>query len=199
MRRVARIVTPPATTPVSVAEAKLQMRVTFSEDDTLIGIYVSAATALCEQILQRKLITQTWKMYLDSWPAWVDVLFGDLQSVTHIKYTDYAGVQSTLDSTKYSVDPISVPGRIILKDGESWPSDTLNVVNPIEIQFVTGYGATSASVPADIRNAILLTASHLYENRENYVVGTAADLSIEEVPGTAATLLNNHRVWQWIL
>jgi len=174
------------------------MGVTFSDDDTIIGIYVATATALCEQILQRKIITQTWKMWLDYWPGYIKVLFGDLQSVTHVKYTDSDEIQATLSAALYNVDVNSVPGRIILKDGEEWPSDTLSATNPIEIQFVTGYGL-AVSVPADIKNALLLTAAHFYENRENYLVTDARALGASEIPGTARTLLQNHRVWDWIL
>lgn len=199
MRRVAKIVTAPASTPISVAEAKSHMRVSGSDDDTLIGIYVNTATLISEAILQRKLINQTWKMYLDYWPNHIKVLFGDLQSVTHVKYTDSDEGQSTLDSGTYLVDTDSVPGRIMLADGENWPTATLSIRNPIEIQFVTGYGATSAAVPEDIRNAIMLTTAHFYENRENYLVSRIQSVGLAEMPWTAKTLLNNHRVWEWIL
>jgi len=199
MRRVHTIVTAPATTPISVSEAKSHMNVTFSDDDTLIGIYVNSATALCEQILQRKLITQTWKMYLDHWPAYIKVLFGNLQSVTHIKYTDTDGDQETFSSDYYDVDTNSVPGRINLKYAQTWPSATLNATNPIEIQFVTGYGASSTDIPADIRNAILLTTAHFYENRENQIVSNVQSMTIEDIPWTSAALLANHRVWDWIV
>jgi len=137
-------------------------------------------------------------MFLDYWPTQIKVLFGDLQSVTHVKYTDSDEVQATLLSSLYLTDTNSVPGRIILKDGENWPTDTLSEMNPIEVQFVTGYGATSAAIPADIRGAILLTVAHFYENREIYVVSRASTLGVSEIPWTAKALLNNHRVWDWI-
>ena len=195
MRRVQVLQTAPATTPITLAEAKSHMRVTLPDEDADITIYIKSATALCEQILQRKLITQTWKMYLDSWPLYIDVLFGDLQSVTHVKYTDMDEDQSTFAASNYDVDIASVPGRIILKDTKSWPTDTLNANNPIEIQFITGYG-DAEDIPDDIRNAVLLTTAHLYENRENYLIST---MHIERVPQTARALLSNHRVWKWVI
>ena len=195
-RRVQKIVTPPTAYAVTVATAKEHMRVKFDDDDMLIGVYIETATALCEQILQRKLITQTWKMYLDYFPNIITTLFGDLQSVTHIKYTDLDEAQLTFANTKYDVDIVSVPGRIILKDAYDWPTTTLNANNPIEIQFITGYGASSANVPADIKNAILLTTAHFYENRENLLI---SNMSIDKIPMTTQALLQNHRIWKWIL
>ncbi len=199
MRRVQTIVTPAASTPVTVEVAKEHMRVPFADDDDLIDIYLASATALCEQILQRKLITQTWKMYLDSWPSVVKVLFGNLQSVTHIKYTDTDEAQTTFADTNYDVDTNSVPGRILLKDSVSWPTATLNAVNPIEVQFVTGYGDDPADVPADIRNAVLLTTAHFYETRESVLISDIKLMTVEQIPFTASTLLQNHRVWDWVL
>lgn len=199
MRRVQKLITAPAALPVSVAEAKAHMGVTFSNDDTIIEIYLNSAIALCEQILQRKLITQTWAMFLDSWPTYIKVLFGDLQSVTHIKYTDTDDTQATFSSDYYTVDTSSVPGRVYLNNGESWPTATLRDATPIEVQFVTGYGDASTDIPSDIRGAILLTTAHFYENRENFLVSNLQSMTVEEIPWTASTLLSGHRVWDWII
>lgn len=197
MRRVATIVTAPADTPLSLTEVKAHCRVSFPDDDTILAIYLGSAVASVEQFLQRKLINQTWKMFLDYWPQKIEMLFGNLQSVTHVKYTDVDETTATLSSSSYTVDTASVPGRIVLKDGESWPSVTLNEVNPIEVQFVTGYGATSASVPQDVRNAVLLTTAHLYENREPVIIGEMRTVQPVEVPWTFKALLSPHRVPRW--
>lgn len=199
MRRVSRIVTPPSVTAVTLADQKLHTG-SVSDDDGILAVYLASAIAVIEQKLQRKLITQTWKMWLDCWPVnFAKVLFGDLQSVTSIKYTDEEGTEATLANTVYAVDINSVPGRITLKYGQSWPSVTLNRINPIEIQFVTGYGAAPANVPSDIKNAILLTTSHYYENRENFLISEYGNSGVVEVPETANSLLNPHRVWDWIV
>lgn len=133
------LVTSPAILPVSRAEAKEHLNITHSNDDRLIDRIIGAATAWAEQYLFRKLITQTWKYYLDAWPDEIFLPFGDLQSVTHIKYTDTDELQTTLSTDYYDVDTVSIPGRIRLAYGQSWPSTALYPTNPIEIQFVTGY------------------------------------------------------------
>jgi uncharacterized phiE125 gp8 family phage protein len=195
-RRVQKIVSGPAETPISLAEAKKQLRVDWPDDDTEITSKISGAVLMAEQYLQRKLVTQTWKMFLDSWPASIKVLFGDLQSVTHVKYTDSEEVQYTFDSSKYLVDTDSVPGRIILKTNETWPTDTLSPKNPIEVQFVTGYGA-AADVPQDIKDAILITVSDRFNYRENFVLNNK--MNVEQLPDGTKSLLYPHRVWDWII
>lgn len=191
------IVTPPATTPITLAEAKKQARIYHDSDDDQINMMIESATAIVEQYLQRKLITQTWKMFLDIFPSEIKVLFGDLQSVTHIKYTDSDEVQSTFDSSKYLVDTDSEPGRIILKTNETWPTDVLSPKNPIEIQFVTGYGDSSTDIPQDIRNAILWLVSYLYNYRHGVV--TNNKMNIESLPFDWRSMLYPYRIWDWII
>ena len=136
---ITKIVTAPVCLPVSLAEAKKHLRVTFDEDDALIRRMISSAVLYCEQYTVRKFITQTWKQYFDVWPTQIIPFFGDLQSVTHIKYTDTDATQSTFSNTLYGVDTNSVPGRVVLNYQQTWPDDDLAPLNPIEVQFVTGY------------------------------------------------------------
>jgi len=199
MPRVSRLITAPTIQPVTLEEVKSHCRISFADDDTILAIYIATATAMAEQILQRKLITQTWKMWLDQWPGHITPLFGDLQSVTHVKYTDLDEIQTTVPTTVYAVDSNSVPGRIVLKYGQSWPSTPLSLVNPIEVQFITGFGATTATVPQPIRNAVLLLAAHFYENREQYLISSLDKYSVAEVPNSVNALLSPYRVWEWLL
>jgi uncharacterized phiE125 gp8 family phage protein len=64
-------VTAPAALPISVAEAKAQMRVEGSDDDTIIERLVNAAVAFVDVqgVLGRAMITQTWGEWLAPNPA----------------------------------------------------------------------------------------------------------------------------------
>lgn len=133
----------PSQYPVSLAEAKKQCEI--DDDDTAHDTYVKslvmAATGRVEQYLHRRLVTQTWKLYLDCWPSTnsITLPFGRLQSVTSVKYTDSDGDQTTLDTGEYSVDTVSEPGQIVLEYEKTWPTVTLTPNNAIEIEFVCGY------------------------------------------------------------
>lgn len=157
--------------------------------------YIAAAQGWVEQVTNRKLVTQTWKWFLDRFPSCdrVCVPFGQLQSVTHIKYTDSADAQSTLSSTYYSVSTARDPGVIALKYAQTWPTATLRTLDPVEIQFVCGWTSPS-EVPADIRAAILLVAAHLYEHREDVVLGNSASVESKALEMGSRALLANWRV-----
>lgn len=164
-----------------------------SDGDYIDGL-IAAAREHVENILNRKLITQTWYSYLNNFPGENDISlpFGSLQSIAAIKYTDTADNQSTLSTDYYSVDLYSLRGRAILKYGQSWPTDALSPNNPIEIEFVCGYGDTGADVPRSIRSAIKLIFHDLYVNRESKIIAPGL-VSIENP--TVNRLLNHYRLY----
>jgi len=186
------IETAPAAEPISTADAKTHLRVSAATDDDYIDTLVVAARQYAETCRQEALITQTWKFYPNDWPAggFIEIPMPPLVSVTHVKYTDSDGTENTWSSSNYIVDTDTKPGRVVLADGISWPTDSLYPSNPIEIQFVAGYGA-AADVPQHIIQGMKLLVSHLYENREPYVVGQ----TVNEVPLAVESLLGMNRVY----
>lgn len=58
----------PATEPITLAEAKLHLRVDF-DDDALITSLAIAAREVIESRLGQSLITQTWELILDYFPS----------------------------------------------------------------------------------------------------------------------------------
>jgi uncharacterized phiE125 gp8 family phage protein len=142
---------------------------TTAEDDLLTEKLQSAIDD-AEDFTGRQLLTATWKAYLDKFPCdkdFIELPFGNLQSVTAITYKDSAGTVTTMTvTTEYLVETNGDQcGRIVLPYGCSWPSVTLYPSNPICIEFVCGWTA-AALVPSKIKSAILLGAADLYHCRE---------------------------------
>lgn len=194
----------PAIEPVSLAEAKAHLRVDFTDDDALIQSLIRAAREYIETATERSLITQTWKLTLDAFPAippsaltWQGTFdqfrlpYPPLQSVTSIVYTDAAGAPTTVSSSVYVVDTVSEPGRIALATGQTWPTNSLQTVNGVAVTYIAGYSSVGL-VPQSIRQAILLTAGHWYENRETVVSDTR--VAALEVPMAATMLIWRNRV-----
>lgn len=177
MMMALKIYTAPTVEPVSLVEAKLHLRVDIDDDDTLISALIVAARQWVETVTSRALISQTWDMWLDAFPASdrIAVPMAPLQSITGIYYTPYGGVETTLSSSYFSVDIRSIPGRVVLNSGYTWPGDTLIAVNGMRMRFVCGYGAAGSSVPQAIRQAMLLLIGCYYENREEIGKPMAVD------------------------
>lgn len=133
----------PSYYPVTRAEAKTHLNIYSSntDHDGYIDSLIHTATALAERYTNRRFVYQTVKCFLDIFPCgdFIRLPFGQLKSVTHLKYKDTDGDQSTWAASNYIVDTDSEPGRIVLSYGKSWPTLTLYPSNPVEVQFVFGW------------------------------------------------------------
>ena len=191
-----KLITAPAAEPVSTSEAKSHLRVDTTADDTYIGTLITVARQNVESHLRRALISQTWEVVLDAFPAGVIRLpKPPLAWVTSIKYTDDEGNESTYSSANYVVDTDTEPGRVVLKSGQTWPAVTLAAANGVRVRYVAGYGAAGSNVPQAIRQAILLVIGSLYENREDVLV--AQGVSIGVLPFGVVALLAPYRIYGW--
>lgn len=189
------LVTAPAVEPLILLEVKDHLRVDFDEDDPLLQGLIKAAREYAEEVTGRALITQDWDYFLDEFPGGTEIAlpFPPLQSVASVKYTDKDNVVATFDSAKYQVDTQRQPGRILLKDNETWPSDTLRPANGVEVRFKAGYGDDRFTVPEAIRRAMLLHIGAMYEHREAVLAGQPASV----VPFAFDSLISPHRVWSF--
>jgi uncharacterized phiE125 gp8 family phage protein len=166
-------VTAPSALPISVAEAKAQMRVEGNDEDTIIERLINAAVAFVDVqgVLGFAMITQTWGQWVGPNPGTVMLSLGPVQSVSAIKYYDINGTLQTATLADFNV--FGTPNRITVspKTGYAWPV-TQTRDDAIKIEYVIGYGATSASVPQTVRHALMMLVAHWYENRENELIGT---------------------------
>lgn len=147
--------TAPAAEPVTLAEAKLQLRVDGSSEDSYITLLITAARRAAEEFMRRSLITQTWELkYDDSAPEKVRLLRGPVQSVTSVKSITRAGVETTLSSSGYYLNA----GK------EELIFDSGPIGDFITIEYVAGYG-NAAAIPESIKQGMLSHVAAMFENR----------------------------------
>lgn len=182
------LVTGPKVEPISLAEAKLHLRVDITDDDTLIRSLIVTARENVEGISRRALITQTWKYILDEFPEDDEIVLPlpPLQSVASITYKDQDGNASTFSSGDYIVNTDADPGKIVLGYGKSWPSTSLYPTGAVTVQFTAGFGDAATDVPEKYRQAMLLLIGHWYENREAIATTGAVP---KEIPMGVESLL----------
>jgi uncharacterized phiE125 gp8 family phage protein len=168
-------VTAPATAPITLAEAKAQMKVESSDDDTIIQRLIDAAVNFVDAqgALGKAMITQTWGQWLSPNPGTVYLLLGPVQSVSAVKYYDVDGTLQTATLADFNV--FGTPNRISVlpKSGKAWPV-TQTRDDAIKIEYIIGYGSTSASVPETVRHALIMLVSNWYENRETELIGSTS-------------------------
>ncbi len=169
-----QIITPPALEPVTLAEAKAQLKLDTDADDALISTLITAARARAEWFTGRAFVSQSWILWLDGWQEVVEVT----------SVTTYArdGSATVLDPASYDVD---LAGNRVALGCIAPPG--LRSLNALAIAFDAGFGDAATDVPADIRAAILELMAELYVNR--------GDAPATECLGAAA-LLAPHRVFK---
>ncbi len=164
-----RVVTPATGEPVSLAEAKLQLRVDGSDEDALIGNLIAAGRRTVELLSGRALAPQTLELTLDDWPEngiiWLPM--PPLQSVASIVYVDDAGGEHTLAESAYLVGAACEPGRVAILET---PVGDLAAIEGVRVQYDAGYA--DGETPQTLKQAILLLVGHWYENREAALSGT---------------------------
>lgn len=64
-----KLLTQPASEPVTLADAKTHLRVDINDDDALITALIVSARQQAEQICRRAFISQQWKVTMDRFPA----------------------------------------------------------------------------------------------------------------------------------
>lgn len=158
--------TAPAEAPVTLTEAKAQLRVLTSDEDTLIGALIDTAVALLDGrngMLGRAIVTQAWRLKIHSFPGWIELPMPPLQAVSSITYLDTSGVSQTLAADQYIVDTGTFVGRIRPAYNVVWPL-TQPIAYAVTVNFTCGYGAASA-VPRTIKQAMLMMITHWFYNR----------------------------------
>lgn len=176
--------------PVTVDEAKLHLRVSVAEDDTLITALIGAATLDAEHLMGRAVMPQKWQLTLDAFTNSIVLQRPPVTGVDSVKYVDAAtGTLTTIAPAMYQFAGASdYAARVVPAYGQSWPAARTQP-EAVQIIFSTGY-ADAAKVPELIKAWIKLRVGALYENREAWTVGQKIERN-EHVD----FLLDRYRVW----
>jgi uncharacterized phiE125 gp8 family phage protein len=182
---------PPAQEPVSLADAKLHLRVDVPDDDTLISRLITGARSQIERGLGRALITQSWTWWLDAWPPGyaVSLPLAPLQSIEQVRIYAADDSFSVLPANGYLLDGQGSPPRLIRRGTLAWPQP-VRPGNGIAIDFTAGHGSQPTDVPAALRIAVLVLVGHWYENRQ---LADASGASVA-LPPMVRDLIDPYRV-----
>ncbi len=210
--KISRVKTAPAAYPVSLTEAKTQLRIVAADTtyDTEITRLITAATQWIERRYGISLITQTRVQYQDNfyekYPIYrnflgpyysrfpVTLLNPPVQSITSLKYYDVNSVQQSLTETTDYVYTGKMAPTVGAQDIEipriypvsSWPVFKW-IPDTIQIEYKAGFGDDSTFVPEVIKTAILMVLSHFFENRMEEITGERIgvfEMTIDRVMST---------------
>ena len=159
------LITPPAVEPVSLAEAKAHLRIGHADEDALISTLITAARRHAEAQTGLAAISQSWRHFRDDWPdtGVIALPLAPLISVDEVAVYGDDGIKAVIDPAHYYADNASRPPRLLLRGSRVWARPG-RIGNGIAISVTIGFGA-AASVPAELRQALLQLLAHWYEHR----------------------------------
>lgn len=180
--------------PLTLAEAKIHLRVTGTDEDAYITALITAARMDCESRLQRTLIETVWRMTLDEFPDEILLPMPAALAISSVSYTDTAGVDQTLSGSLYALDTVSEPAWLVPAFDTSWP-ETRDQVNAVRVTYTAGYlaggtdAAKRAAVPMPLKQWMYLAIGQMYAHRERTITGAV----VNEMK-FADSLLDTYRV-----
>jgi uncharacterized phiE125 gp8 family phage protein len=167
-----QLVTGPTTDPVTLDEAKVQLRVDHTDDDIYIRRLIKIARLQIEKLTNYVCVTSVWAAYDDEWPSGerIYLLKFPVTAISKVEYfaSDDAEAYTELPVSSYDKATMYNPPVVKLKDTPSL-GDKLNAV---KVTFTAGHANTvDDPVPENIKQAMLILIGHLYENRQDEFVG----------------------------
>jgi len=153
----------PVSSPVTVEDARLHLDLDDNYYDSQLDRLIDVARRRVEQDTRRSLVTQTHVLSMDTFPSngIIELPTAPVQSVTSVTYVDTADATQTF--TEYTLDSNNTPSRLVLNDGESFPT-VRGHYDDVKVTYVSGYGSTVASVDPVAKFAILMLISHLFNS-----------------------------------
>ncbi|ADJ24768.1 phiE125 gp8 hypothetical protein [Hyphomicrobium denitrificans ATCC 51888] len=179
--------------PVTLAEAKAQMRVLHSNEDALIERIISAASRHVENRIGRNLVKRTVTYKREGFPrGGVPVVLPrpPVISITSITFVDPKGDTITLSPNDYFLAASLIEYWVLPKT--AWPLAARGIPS-VTIVYESGYGAMDSDVPEDLRHAVLLLVQHFYAHRSAVMEGPAV-----VTPMAVDALIEPHKTTGWI-
>ena len=164
----------PSAQPVTLAEMKAYLRIEHDGDDTVIEALLATATGVLDGrrgLLGRFLLSQSWQLSLDGFTSAIELPFPPCISVDEVRFTNPAGIDTVLDPAGYTVIGLEDDDGATIRPNTRWPSSTYGL-HAVRVAFTAGYGDAAEAVPEDLRTAIKMHVSHLYDHRDGVANGT---------------------------
>ena len=179
------VYTAPSVEPITVSEVKTFARIDGSDEDTLIGTFITAARQACEQFLRRAILEQTIRCKFDFWPDYpIELPRPPVISITQVGTVDESGTVTVYDASSYYLITDDMVPRLAIRQTSNVPQNSDRDYAGYIIDYKAGYGSTAASVPEQIKTGLKLWTTDIYENR----------VVRETPPPEAWAVLNPYRV-----
>lgn len=179
MMLVEQTTVPGTALPVAEFKDHLRLGTGFADDevqDEVLSAYLRAAIAAVEARTGKALLTRAFAWTLTAWRDLARQVLpvAPVSAITELKIVDRLGAQEVIDPARYGLEADTHRPALVAA-GLNLP--VIPVGGSAVIGFEAGFGAGWSAVPADLGQAVLILAAHLYETR-----GSGAGTDVELPP-----------------
>lgn len=172
--------------PLSVAQAKTHLRVDHSDEDALIGSFITAAENLVELYTGRKLRRSVVEENISHFSRCITLRW-PVYSLTEVAYIP-SGLETYSTTSIFQAYDTEQSREIFQKADTTFPTISSDAY-PVRVTYTTGYA--DGEVPDALLQAMYLFIGRMYENRadarELQQVSTV-------IPTTAEYMMNPYRI-----
>lgn len=155
------VIAPPADPPVSIGQARDELRIGHAGEDDYIARLIDAATERLENAAGLALVTRTLRKTYSHWPARLRGR-GELLRPGPVIRLVSASVRHSSGAIEDHSDRFKLDdcGRLVLRPWSILAS--VDDASSVEVDFETGFSATASGLPADLRQAVLVLVAQAY-------------------------------------
>lgn len=177
------LITAPAVSALTTADAKGHLRVTSLREDDIIGRYILSCTESFEGRTRRSLVTRRYSLDIPAWPgsdSWptdpearrlrrcVDDRDGTRLRLPRPPVQRLVSVEAVdPDGATFALSGLVLSLGAIVRPVAGWP--VMAEGSHIRVTFEAGYGASDSTIPADVLQCLRLMVARDYLSREGGV------------------------------
>lgn len=147
-----------------VDEFKQFARIDNNAENTSLQTILATAFQACEKYLGRALITRRMQYGINVLSREVDLPYPPLQSVDGVYIRQEDGSLEAIPTTDYYALTERIPGSVVFVQTKALPVAE-SEADPFVIKYTAGYGDNLCDIPDAIRQAIIVWANDIYQNR----------------------------------
>jgi len=173
--------------PVSLAELRAHLRIEHNDEDSYLSMLIGAARATAETVIDGIIADRQFSMVIDDFESVIELPLRPVDTSTiAISYLDTEGAGQTFTDFDYTTDLFKT--KIYPAYNASWP-EVEQGRDKVTVTFTAGLAGVEGSMPLDVKHAILMIASTLYDQREDHT----AQVKLNTVPTSSQLLLDGYK------
>lgn len=154
----------PAALAITLADAKLNLRIDGDELDALVQAWILGVTDHAEHLMGRAILHQSWRLTLDDFADAIALPRPPLLVVQAVRVRDTDGSWRVLPPERYTVDTGRDPARLYWVRHPALP---WSVPRPgpsvLQIDCLCGHGADASATPPSIRLYLLAKLAEQFD------------------------------------